>query len=123
METKWKSSRRSHQADRAIVKDALIDLQTELQKIYCGAAPAILVYGSYARDEENVDSDIDILLLYRKKIQPGKEIQRISAVLSDLNIRYQVLISILPGTETDYKNANGALWQNLRRESVPIEQF
>jgi uncharacterized protein len=123
METKWKASHRSHQVDRTIVKNALLDLQTELQNIYGGAAPAILVYGSYARDEENPDSDIDILLLYRKKIQPGKEIQRISAVLADLNIRYQVLISILPGMETDYQNAKGALWQNIRRESVSIEQF
>jgi predicted nucleotidyltransferase len=123
METKWKASRRSHQVDRTIVINALLDLQTELQKIYGGAAPAILVYGSFARNEANADSDIDVLLLYRKKIQPGKEIQRISAVLADLNIRYQVLISILPGTEKDYQNAKGALWQNIRRESVPFEKF
>ncbi len=123
METKWKASRRFNKVDRTIVKAALYDLQTELQKIYGRLAPAILIYGSYARDEENADSDIDILLLYRKKIQPGKEIQRISVVLSDLNLRYQVLISILPGMETDYQNAKGALWQNLQRESIPIERF
>ncbi len=123
METKKKYSNISHQVDRSIVKAALYDLQTELHKLYGRLAPAILIYGSYARGEETSDSDIDILLIYQNKIHPGKEIQRISGILSDLNLRYQVLISILPGTETDYKNSKGALWQNLRRESVSIEQF
>jgi len=109
--------------DRSVIKAALQDLQTELQKIYGRTAPTVLIYGSYARGEESIDSDIDVLLIYKNKIHPGKEIQKISSILSDLNLRYQVLISILPGTETDYQNAKGMLWQNLRRESIPVEQF
>lgn len=123
MKSKWDTSRKSSQIDRSVVKDALQDLQNELRRIYGNSAPAILIYGSYARGEENADSDVDILLIYQNAIHPSKEIQRISAVLADLNLRYQVLISILPGTALDYKNGKGVLWQNLRRESIPIEQF
>ncbi|MBN1538211.1 MAG: nucleotidyltransferase domain-containing protein [Anaerolineales bacterium] len=123
MDTKRNNPEISRQIYRTTVKAAILDFQAELRKIYGRSAPMVLIYGSYARREENADSDVDILLIYKNKIQPGKEIQRISSVLSDLNLRYQVLISVLPGTEYEYQSAKGMLWQNLRQESIPIEQF
>ena len=83
----------------------------------------MLVYGSYARGDEKPDSDLDVLLLYSQTIQPGKEIERLSAILASLNLRYQVLISILPANESDYQKDAGALWRNLRREGVPVERI
>ena len=68
-------------------------------------------------------SDIDILLLYPRAVRPGKEIKRVSAILAKLNLRYQVLISVLPAREADYQRATGAFWQNLRKEGVSIEQI
>ena len=111
------------QPERQTVRAALRDLQAELRQLYGPRAPLALVYGSYARGEENPNSDIDILLLYPRAIQPGKEIERVSAILAGLNLRYQVLISILPARKTDYRRAAGAFWQNIRREGVPIEQI
>jgi predicted nucleotidyltransferase len=64
--------------------------------LYGKSVPEILLYGSYARGQAHGDSDIDILLIYPKAIYPGVEIQRVSSLLADLNLRYGVLISILP---------------------------
>ena len=116
-------NREYNKSDRQIARAALRELQAELRKLYGKQAPLVLVYGSYARGEESASSDVDLLLLYPKPVQPGEEIKRISAVLADLNLRYKVLISVLPAKEEDYRHAPGAFWQNLRREGKPIEQI
>jgi hypothetical protein len=61
-------------------------------------------------------------LLYPRTIQPGREIRRVSAILANLNLRYQVLISVLPAKESDFQQAGGVFWHNLRNEGVPVEQ-
>ena len=108
--------------DRQTVRAALHDLDAELHKLYKARAPLMLVYGSYARGEESTNSDVDILLLYPQTIRPGQEIRRVSTILAQLNLRYQVLISILPVKESDYRQAPGVFWENLRKEGVPVEE-
>ena len=114
---------KSLQPDRQTIRAALTDLQAELRNIYRNQAPLMLVYGSYARGEESAASDVDILLLYPQAIRPGQEIRRISSLLANLNLRYQVLISILPVAETVYQQAGDIFWQTLRNEGVSIEQI
>jgi uncharacterized protein len=99
----------------------LRELQAGLQRLYGENAPAILLYGSYARGQAHLESDIDVLLIYPRDIYPGEEIRRVSSILADLNLRYQVLISILPTVESDYRDSQDAFWNNVRRESIPIE--
>jgi predicted nucleotidyltransferase len=116
------SDKLSH-PNRQTVRAALRELQAELRQLYGSQAPLALVYGSYARGEEKPDSDINVLLLYPRAVQPGKEIERVSAILASLNLRYQVLISILPIRKTDYQHSTGAFWQNIRKEGVSIEHI
>jgi predicted nucleotidyltransferase len=111
------------QPDRQIVRAALRELRMELRRLYGSNAPAAFVYGSYARGEEKATSDVDVLLLYAQEIQPGEEIERISAILAKLNLRYQVLISILPTRHSTYRTSSEALWQNIRREAALLEQI
>jgi predicted nucleotidyltransferase len=123
METTMNSGVELMRPDRKVTRYALHELQAELRQLYGKRSPKILVYGSYARNEENIASDVDVLLLYPEPIRPGYEIQRMSGVLADLNLRYQVLISILPVEEANYRNEEGVFWQNLRQEGVPIERI
>jgi predicted nucleotidyltransferase len=107
--------------EKAELRTVLQEFRAGLQKLYGKNAPAILLYGSYARGQAHDDSDIDILLIYTNDIYPGEEIQRISVVLADLNLRYGVLISVLPATEGEYRNSTEMFWRNVRRERIPIE--
>lgn len=102
-------------------KTALRVLQSELKQLYRENTPRILVYGSYARDKAEPEADIDVLLLYAEEIHPGDEIRRLSSILADLNLRYQVLISIVPASEKQYRYAKGSFWKNVRREGVPVD--
>lgn len=115
---------RTSKTDLAAVRRALAELQRAVGEIYGQQAPSVWVYGSYARGEASDHSDVDILLLYGKSaIQPAKEISRLKAILSALNLRYQVLISILPAPVQQYLTSNSVFWNNLRREAIPIEQL
>jgi predicted nucleotidyltransferase len=106
-----------------IVRTALAELQNALRKIYGSHAPALLVYGSYARGEASTDSDVDVLLLYSREVQPGHEIQQLQEILSLLNLRYQVLISVLPVGVKHYQTAEAAFWRNVKREAVSVDSL
>jgi len=106
--------------DDPSVRGALRVLDRELKKLFKTHAPKILLYGSYARGQATQESDVDILLLYSYDIHPSSEIRRISGILADINLRYQVLISVLPTTENHYQNAQEPFWNNVRREGITI---
>ena len=99
---------------------ALRKLQADLRKIYHEQAPMLLLYGSYARGEAQDASDVDVLLIYPSEVLAGQEIERLTGVLADLNLRYQVLISITPTSEKSFRHLTGAFWNNIRREGVMI---
>jgi hypothetical protein len=44
-------------------------------------------------------------------------------VLADLNLDYDLLISVLSVAETAYQTATGPFWRNVRREAVMLERF
>jgi len=111
------------QQNIAMVKTALCDLRNALAELYQRDIPKILVYGSQARGEANQTSDIDVLLLYPNEVDPGSEIRRISPILADLNVRYQVLVSILPTSEITYQRERNPFWETVRREGVSIDRI
>ncbi len=105
----------------ANVVDALRDLQAALRRLYGLRAPTLLLYGSYAREEASDASDVDVLLLYPDRVSAGSEIQRLGATLADLNLRYQVLISVLPAHQQDLQTGKSAFWDNIRREAIVLD--
>ncbi len=112
--------RGSPQTGSRRIRAALSEFRAALQSIYGQDAPSIIAYGSYARNQMTPSSDIDLLLLYPADIRSGQEIARVSPVLADMNLRYSVLISVLPVSQVDYDKAVGAFWQNVRREGVVL---
>lgn len=99
---------------------ALADLQAALRTLYGADAPAIVIYGSYARRQACPMSDLDVLLLYPRPVQRGQEIKRLSHTLADLNLRYNIVISVLPADQAEYQDQTSPFWMNVRREGVGL---
>lgn len=114
------SSTVSTQLEPETIRQALNDLQAALKKRYGRNAPLLLLYGSYARGEAKGDSDIDVVFIYAKDILPGQEITSLRAILAELNLRYQALISVLPVSADQYEHSEQAFWKQVRREGVKI---
>ena len=121
MASQSSARRGSPHAGSRRISAALSEFAAALRSIYGQDAPRIIAYGSYARKQMTAGSDIDLLLLYPGDIRSGQEIVRVSPVLADMNLRYHVLISVLPVSRADYDKAVGAFWQNVRREGVVLD--
>ena len=103
-----------------ILQETLRDLRIGLQQLYGYKAPHIMLYGSYARGDAHEHSDVDILLLFADAVKPGPEIRRLSYLSAELNLRYQLLVSLQPVSEEQFQNADGPFWAKVRREGVMI---
>ncbi len=123
MDAEYHSANLSDKRSLHNVKSALRDFRSALDELYQEDCPKILIFGSQARKEASETSDIDVLLLYPDAVNPGTEIRRISPILADLNLRFQVLISILPAAEEKYQKSQSLFWKNIKREGINIESI
>ena len=102
------------------IDQLLRQLKTEFERIYGDRLKDVVLYGSWARGEATEDSDIDIAVVLEGSVVPGKEIDRLVDIVTDLNLKNGVLISLYPVSETDFSSVNSPLLMNLRREGVRI---
>lgn len=96
----------------------LKELSALLGERYGERYRGLWLYGSEARGEARPDSDVDLLLVLRDADRPTREIDRIADVLADFNLRYGVLLSVLPVDEKTLQTAEGPFWRNVRREGI-----
>jgi len=61
-----------------------------------------------------------MFIVLEGKAKPGEEIDRIIEIITEINLRYNVLISVYPISEEDYKKVNSPLLINVRRESISV---
>ncbi len=101
------------------IKEVLEEFKKEIEKLYGKQLKRVILYGSYARGDATEDSDIDLLIVLEGNIIPGKEIDRMIDIITEINLNYGVLISVYPVSEEDYTNLNSPLLINVRREGIP----
>jgi predicted nucleotidyltransferase len=97
---------------RAILRDFASALLARYGDDFAG----LWLYGSYARGEARQDSDVDLLLLLRRAVQAGREIDRIGDLLAEVNLKHGVLLAVLPVEEQEFRRAEGAFWRNVRTD-------
>ena len=102
------------------IKEAIEEFKKEIKKLYGKRLKHIIIYGSYARGSATEDSDIDLLVVLEGKVKPGEEIDRMIDIITEINLRFNVLISVYPISEEDYKKVNSPLLINVRREGTPV---
>lgn len=101
------------------IRDILKEFREEVENLYQKRLKSIILYGSWARGDATEDSDIDVLIVLEGKVIPGKEIDRMIDIITEINLKHGVLISIYPVSEEDYSTINSPLLINVRREGVP----
>jgi len=101
------------------VKRVIEEFKKEVKTLYGERLKNIILYGSCARGEATADSDIDVLIVLEGKIVPGKEIDRMIDIITEINLKYGVLISVYPVSVENYSTINSPLLINVRREGIP----
>jgi predicted nucleotidyltransferase len=101
------------------IREILKEFREEIGELYGVRLKGVILYGSWARGEATEDSDIDVLVVLEGHVIPGREIDRMIDIITDINLKYGVLVSVYPVSEEDYYTLNSPLLINVRREGVP----
>lgn len=101
------------------IDEVIKEFRAEIEKLYGKSLKNIILYGSWARNEATEDSDIDMVVVLEGDIMPGKEIDRMIGIITEINLKHGVLISVYPVSEKDYLTLKSPLLLNVRREGVP----
>lgn len=103
----------------ASIGTILLELKERLAEVLGDQFVSVRLFGSYARGEERADSDIDVLVLVRQIDDYGELIRRTSATVSDISLRYNVVLSRTFAVDEDYRQQQTP-FLNVRRESVVV---
>lgn len=95
------------------------DLKAGLARLYGTRLREVLLYGSYARGEEDDESDVDVLIVLDKVERYGDEVDRTSVLNSELSLKYGVAISRTFVPERDWTIHGSSFLANVREEAIP----
>lgn len=100
------------------IRQVLDEFRAEVEKLYNKKLKNIILYGSWARGKATKESNVDLIVVLTGKVLPGKEIDRMINIITDMNLKYGVLLSVYPVSEKEYSKVNSPLLINVRREGI-----
>lgn len=105
-----------------IYRNAIKLFKDKLMEEYADRLIDIILYGSYARGDEDEESDIDLLVLLKSIEDFWKEVHRISEIESKVHeiFDFKILISAIPVSVEDFYNKKTPLFLNARKEGIRI---
>jgi uncharacterized protein len=100
------------------IRQLLKVFRGELEVLYGERLVHLVLYGSFARHEETEGSDVDVLVVLGGKVSPVDEIRRMGDASTDLLLKHNELISIVPMSLDDFLYRRSPLLRNVRREGI-----
>lgn len=93
-----------------------------IRKSVTSTAPGatLILYGSYARSEQNQESDIDILILVDRPNLSREDVNKITYPLYEIEFETGVIISpiVLTKPEWESKHFITPFYENIKNEGV-----
>ena len=102
----------------ADVREALDVLREGLESLYGDRLKAILLYGSQARGDARLDSDVDVAVVLDGPVRDGAEIERTSLLRQQVNLRTGRVVSCVYVTPEALEQEGEAVYRSIRREGV-----
>ena len=81
----------------------------------------IVLYGSVARGTNTPESDVDVAVFVRARLDADME-DRLSDVVVDMNLKYNKVFSVIDIDDATYRKWRGVtpFYQNVDREGVVL---
>ena len=80
----------------------------------------LILFGSQARREARLESDIDILVILKKKNISDDKHEKIIDMIANLSIDYGVLVSLVYISEIQWKTEKSPLLLNIKKEGISL---
>jgi len=113
-------TQKTKRLDEKNIENILQELKQGLKQLYQNRLVSIILYGSYARGEAGEDSDIDVVVVLKGNVVPGREIDCMLDIITDLGLKYNTLISIYPVSEDSMQSVKSPLLLNVHAEGISI---
>jgi predicted nucleotidyltransferase len=101
-----------------MLKSIVKELKRDLQELYNAKLKGLYLYGSYARDNADTESDVDILIILEKIGNYSDEIARTSKLVSELSLKYDKTISRVFVSWHDWEEKETPFLLNTRKEAI-----
>ena len=98
----------------------LAELRSQLEALYETRLVHLVLYGSQARGDAWLGSDVDVLVVLVGPVDPTTEIERVSPITAALSLEYDIIISCLYISEERYIQENSPLLLNVCREGIAV---
>jgi predicted nucleotidyltransferase len=101
----------------------LAEVKEELLKLFGDKLEQLILYGSCARNEQDPESDIDIMILVDVNEAALKAYRhRIVDIMTELSLKYDTVISLMRETYSRYNEYLDVLpfYQNIYNEGIEI---
>lgn len=92
----------------------------EMRKLYGGRLQGVVLYGSRARGDAVVGSDIDTLVVLDPCDDFWAELDRISPIATRVSADHDIVVSAFPVDVRELENGGSPLMRNARREGVRV---
>jgi len=102
------------------IKTILNELKQELRSLYGDRLVKLILFGSHARGEANLDSDIDLLAVLKSPVSQVQEISYMSELCVKILLDYNELVSIIPMSEDRFNAKTVSLLRNIQREGIEL---
>jgi predicted nucleotidyltransferase len=102
------------------LRDVLCKLRIGLSEILKDRLEGIYLYGSQARGEARVGSDIDVIIVLERDFEYGEMLDQTIDLVADLSLEFDVVISRTFVSKERFQNEMSPFYMNVRREAVPV---
>lgn len=99
---------------------ALQELETRLRALYGECLEQRYLYGSYARGSAGPESDVDVLVVLRGPLEPGREIARMTPAVSDVSLAHDLLIAAVPVPSDWTESRWNPFLVQVRKEAIRL---
>ena len=101
-------------------RSAVDEFYLALKRLYGSRLRDLILYGSWARGAARPDSDIDLAIVLSGRVNAGREIDRLVNIQTDVNLKYNTVISVYPVSMRRYSTVRSPLLLNVRHEGVAL---
>ena len=103
----------------ARIRNTARELKAGLESIYGQRLEGVYVYGSYARGEQDSESDIDVLVILDKFDHYSSEVDRTSYLVSELSLKYEVSVSRVFVSQRAWSERRTPFLASVHEEVIP----
>lgn len=102
------------------IRELAAELKNALTSLYRERLKGVYVYGSYARGEQDRESDVDMLVVLDHVERYAAEVDRTGHVVAALSLKHGVSISRVFISQRDWIERDTPFLANAREEAIAV---